>query len=52
MNKLISFFVSAIIAIAITAGFYWNIPVREIDPVPVLIYWYMIWKLLHDKNKD
>ena len=55
MNKRLSFFVSAMLAASLLIllivdqkQYTFNIDWAT----PFLIYWYMIWKLFHDKNKD
>lgn len=53
MNKLNSFFVSAILAGAI-GGLFAKMQGITLEQIltPALIYWYILWKLLHDKTKD
>lgn len=56
MNKLNSFCIAALIAI-VTLIVYRFVPGKgpslgDFSLTPFLIYWYMVWKLLHDKRKD
>lgn len=55
MNKWKSFFISLVVASLI--GFIANRFHQLVDMprdmfAPFLIFWYMLWKLFHDKNKD
>jgi len=55
MNKWYSFFISGVTATV----FLWAVnnfrqtvtmPIEGV--APFLIFWYMLWKLFHDKKKD
>jgi len=57
MSKIKSFYISATIAVLISLLFLVNndFTLKKVSldmATPFLIYWYMIWKLFHDKNKD
>lgn len=57
MNKVQSFWVSMVIAFLVTIILLWAAQTARHEFVPLdipasLIFWYMIWKLLHDKSKD
>ncbi len=56
MSKIKSFVFGFGVAMFVAACLYdWKNmpPILNIDyATPFLIYWYMIWKLFHDKNKD
>lgn len=53
MNKLNSFVVSAAVAGGLVVVFAKSVGMTlQQILTPALIYWYMMWKLLHDKRKD
>ncbi len=52
MNKHTAFSVAGLVTVIIAMIVKADLKHFGDDMTTALIYWYMIWKLLHDKNKD
>lgn len=50
MNKELSFVVALLFTVAFVIVF--DMAWLSKDGTAFLIYWYMLWKLFHNKNKD
>lgn len=52
MNRKLSFYVAGFSALSVTILISFFVNEKFYTTTDHLIIWYMIWKFLHDKNKD